>query len=94
MISVYCVSHVPALLALPIPGFVDRRLLLIAFLILVVQSSDVLQYVWGKLLGRHQIAPSLSPSKTVEGFAGGVLSASLLGAALWWTRRSRHGRRR
>jgi phosphatidate cytidylyltransferase len=84
MISVYCVSHVPALLTLPIPGFTDRNLLLIAFLILVVQSSDVLQYVWGKLLGRHQIAPSLSPSKTVEGFAGGVLSATLLGAALWW----------
>ncbi len=84
MSSVYCVSHVPALLTLPIPGFADRKLLLIAFLILVVQSSDVLQYVWGKLLGRHQIAPSLSPSKTVEGFAGGVASATLLGAALWW----------
>jgi len=84
MISVYCVSHAPALLTLPIPGFADRKLLLIAFLILVVQSSDVLQYVWGKLLGRHQIAPSLSPSKTVEGFVGGVASATLLGAALWW----------
>ena len=84
MISVYCVSHVPALTTLPIPGFADRSLLLIAFLILVVQSSDVLQYVWGKLLGRHQIAPSLSPSKTVEGFVGGVASATLLGAALWW----------
>jgi phosphatidate cytidylyltransferase len=84
MISVYCVSHVPALLTLPLPGFADRSLLLIAFLIIVVQSSDVLQYVWGKLLGRHPIAPSLSPSKTVEGFVGGVASATLLGAALWW----------
>ncbi len=84
MISVYCVSHVPALLTLPIPGFADRKLLLIAFLILVVQSSDVLQYVWGKLFGRRPIAPSLSPSKTVEGFAGGVASATLLGAGLWW----------
>ena len=51
---------------------------------LVVQSSDVLQYVWGKLLGRRKIAPLLSPSKTVEGFVGGVASASLIGAALWW----------
>jgi phosphatidate cytidylyltransferase len=58
--------------------------LLIAFLVLVVQSSDVLQYVWGKLLGRHKIAPLLSPSQTVEGLVGGVLSASLIGAALWW----------
>lgn len=84
MISVFCVSHVPALLTLPIPGYTGRNLLLIFFLVLVVQSSDVLQYVWGKLLGRHKIAPLLSPSKTVEGFIGGVVSASLIGAALWW----------
>jgi len=84
MISVFCVSHVPALLTLPIPGYTGRNLLLFFFLVLVVQSSDVLQYVWGKLIGRHKIAPLLSPSKTVEGFVGGVASASLIGAALWW----------
>lgn len=84
MITVFCVSHVPALLTLTIPGFDDRKLLLIAFLVIVVQASDVLQYVWGKLLGRHKIAPSLSPSKTVEGFVGGIASATLLGAALAW----------
>lgn len=84
MICVFCLSHVPALLTLKIPGFADQHLLLIAFLVLVVQSSDVLQYVWGKLAGRRKIAPALSPSKTVEGFAGGVASATLLGAALWW----------
>ena len=50
----------------------------------MVQASDVLQYVWGKLLGKHKIAPSLSPSKTVEGFLGGVASATLIGALLWW----------
>jgi phosphatidate cytidylyltransferase len=84
MISVYCVSHVPALLMLEIPGYQGRNVLLIAFLIIVVQMSDVLQYVWGKLFGRTKIAPELSPSKTVEGFVGGVLSACVLGAALWW----------
>ena len=84
MICVFCLSHLPALITLQIPGFQGRGLLLIAFLVLVVQSSDVLQYVWGKLLGRHQIAPRLSPSKTVEGTVGGILSATLLGAALWW----------
>ncbi|MFN4142525.1 phosphatidate cytidylyltransferase [Aestuariivirga sp.] len=84
MIAVFCLSHVPALMVIHIPGFEGRNVLLIAYLLLVVQSSDVLQYVWGKLAGRHKIAPSLSPSKTVEGFLGGVASASLLGAALWW----------
>jgi len=84
MISVFSLSHVPALLGLKIPGYEGRNLLLIAFLVLVVQSSDVLQYVCGKLLGRHKIAPELSPSKTVEGFLGGVASATVLGSLLWW----------
>ena len=73
MISVFCVSHVPALLTLPIAGYEGHNLLLIVFLVLVVQASDVLVlYIWGKLLGRHPIAPRLSPSKTIEGFAGGT----------------------
>lgn len=84
MICVYCVSHVPALLLLDIPGYEGRNVLLIAFLVVVVQGSDVLQYVWGKLGGRTPIAPRLSPAKTVEGFVGGALSAMALGAALWW----------
>ncbi|MBW9114198.1 phosphatidate cytidylyltransferase [Rhizobium cauense] len=84
MICVFCASHVPALLTLTIPGYEGRNVLLIAFLVIIVQLSDVLQYVWGKLFGRTKIAPSLSPSKTVEGFVGGVASATLIGAALWW----------
>ena len=45
MVCVFCISHVPALLTLDIPGYENRNLLLIAFLVIVVQSSDVLQYV-------------------------------------------------
>lgn len=84
MITIYCLSHVPALLSLEIPGYEGQNILLVAYLAIVVQSSDVLQYIWGKLTGRRKIAPRLSPSKTVEGFAGGVGSATLLGACLWW----------
>jgi phosphatidate cytidylyltransferase len=84
MVSVYCISHVPALLTLQIPGYQQRNLPLIAFLVIVVQGSDVLQYVWGKLLGKRKFAPELSPSKTWEGLIGGVASATLLGAALYW----------
>lgn len=84
MITVYCISCVPALLTLDIQGYESRNLLLIAFLVIVVQISDVLQYVFGKLFGKRKIAPTLSPSKTVEGFIGGIISASLIGACLWW----------
>lgn len=84
MLAVFCLSHVPALITLNIPGYEGRGLLLIAFLVLVVQSSDVLQYVFGKLYGQTKLAPNLSPSKTWEGLVGGVAAASLIGAALWW----------
>jgi len=84
MIAVYCISTVPALLTLEIAGYEGRNLLLIAWLILVVQLSDVFQYVCGKLLGKHKVAPSLSPSKTLEGLVGGVFLATLVGGALHW----------
>ncbi|HET7731653.1 MAG TPA: phosphatidate cytidylyltransferase [Usitatibacter sp.] len=84
MLTIFCISHVPALLNLQIPGYEGRNAFLIVFLVLVVQLSDVLQYVWGKLFGRRKIAPALSPSKTLEGFVGGVASATAIGAALWW----------
>ena len=84
MICAYCLSHVPALLTLEIPGYEGRNLLLVVFLLLTVQSSDVFQYIWGKLLGRHALSKQISPSKTVEGLVGGVLSATAMGAALWW----------
>lgn len=84
MICVYCLSHVPALMTLQIPGYTGRNALLIVFLILTVQSSDVFQYVWGKLLGRHRLSPNISPSKTVEGLVGGIATSTAVGAALWW----------
>jgi phosphatidate cytidylyltransferase len=84
MICVYCASHVPALLTLDIPGFNGKEVLLVAFLIIVVQGSDVLQYVFGKIFGKRKVAPLLSPSKTWEGLIGGVASATLLGTALYW----------
>ncbi len=83
MICVYCLSYAPALLLLAIPNFgPDAKLLL--FLVIVVQLSDVLQYVWGTLAGRHKIAPSISPNKTWEGFLGGTLCATAIGTGLWW----------
>ena len=84
MVTIYCISHVPALLMLDIPGYAGQNALLLFYMLLVVQISDVLQYVFGKLFGRTKIAPVVSPSKTVEGFVGGAFGATLIGAALWW----------
>jgi phosphatidate cytidylyltransferase len=82
MVTVYCLSHAAALLMLPLEP--ARNGLLLFYLLLVVQMSDVMQYVFGKLFGKTKIAPVVSPSKTVEGFVGGGLAAVGVGAAMWW----------
>jgi phosphatidate cytidylyltransferase len=84
MVCAYCLSHAPALLLLKIPGYEGQDARLLLYLVIVDQMSDVLQFVWGKLIGRNKIAWRVSPNKTWEGFFGGVLSATALGAALWW----------
>ncbi len=72
LLCVYCLSFIPAL------GKAEWML----FFVLVVQASDVLQYLWGNLIGRHTVAPRISPSKTIEGLAGGMASATALGVWL------------
>ncbi len=84
MICIYCISHAPALLLLPIPDYAGQNALLLLYFLLIVQLSDVLQYVFGNLFGKTKIAPMVSPNKTVEGFIGGGLSAIGVGASLWW----------
>lgn len=79
MIAIFCVSHVPALMFLQLDGFAkENNILLLIYLIGVVQMSDVLQYIWGKLVGKRKIMPALSPSKTVAGTVGGIASAVIL----------------
>ena len=53
---------------------------LVFFLLVATEANDVMQYVWGKLLGRRKIMPRVSPGKTWEGFLGGWAST----AALIW----------
>ena len=80
MAFVFGLSHLGNLLRFPepLPGQGVNGRSLVLFLVFVTESSDVLQYVWGKLFGRHKILPTISPNKTWEGFVGGVLSASAL----------------
>lgn len=83
MVTLFCISHIPAIMMLNIAGF-EQNILLLIFMLMVVQASDVLQYIWGKLLGKRKIMPALSPNKTVAGTLGGIGSATLLAAALYW----------
>lgn len=84
MICVYCISHIPALLMLDIAGYEGKSVLLLVFLVLVVQASDVFQYVCGKLFGKTKFSPKVSPSKSWEGLLGGWALSVALGASLYW----------
>lgn len=84
MICVYSISYAPAILWLDLPLAQPQRASLLFWFITVVEMSDVLQYVWGKICGKRKIAPTVSPGKTWEGFLGGGATTVALGAALWW----------
>ena len=82
MLMVFCLSHAAFLLVLklkddparlPGPGMV-------LFLVVFTQLNDVLQYIWGKSLGRRKIVPAVSPGKTWGGFLGGLTSTTALAA--------------
>ena len=50
---------------------------LVMFPIAVTWATDTGAYTFGRLLGRHKLIPSVSPSKTVEGAIGGLVVAVL-----------------
>ncbi len=53
---------------------------------LILWIADSFAYVWGKLLGRHKLAPNISAGKTIEGTIGGIVTAvglSLLGPIIF-----------
>jgi len=69
----------------------DGRQRIVVF-VLVTVFSDIGGYAVGVRLGKHPMAPSLSPKKSWEGFAGSVATCAVVGAVslplllegLWW----------
>lgn len=58
---------------------------LLGYFFLVIFGSDSGAYFAGRALGKHKLAPAISPGKTVEGLIGGIVSAAALGAlSTWW----------
>lgn len=52
------------------------------FALWITWMSDTFAYLVGKTIGRTKLIPRVSPNKTVEGALGGLVAASLTGAAL------------
>jgi phosphatidate cytidylyltransferase len=80
LICVYAFSFAPAILTLKLDNTED----LLLYFVVLVQLNDLFQYGWGKLLGRHVIAPAINASRTWEGLIGGTVSTTLLGILFYW----------
>ncbi len=69
-----------------LPGGVEegdsRGVAAVALAVFVPKSCDVGAYFTGRLLGRHRMAPVLSPKKTWEGMAGGLVLSAVVAVAM------------
>lgn len=80
MLGVFGISHLALLISFPEmnEGNISGKALLL-FLIFITEANDIMQFVFGKIFGRHKILPKVSPNKTWEGFIGGVISTTIIG---------------
>lgn len=68
----------PFICAVYIQLLVDGPYILV-WLALIIASSDIWAYFGGKTFGKHPLAPSLSPKKTIEGSIFGYIGALVIG---------------
>ena len=78
-----------AYIALPLAMLVQLRqqwagAFLILYLLLVVWSGDIFAYFIGKAIGRHLMAPRISPKKTWEGAIASLVASMTIGGALFY----------
>ena len=52
--------------------------------IVLAKGCDVWAFAIGKILGKHKAFPILSPGKTIEGLAAGLIGSMLTALFLWW----------
>lgn len=81
LLCAFALGHVARLFLLPAGIGPSGPQGLAGLLFVSIMSNDASQYVVGKLAGRHRLAPVLSPKKTWEGFAGGVVVTALVTSA-------------
>jgi phosphatidate cytidylyltransferase len=73
-------------------GTVPQGAWQVAVMLLLVVSNDTFGYLVGASLGKHPMAPKISPKKSWEGFAGSIAGAMLIGVLAsiflldrpWW----------
>lgn len=77
--SGFVYALLPALALLWIRERDQHGLALLIWAFIVTWSTDIGAYFAGRSFGKHKLAPTISPNKTVEGLIGGIAAATLLG---------------
>jgi phosphatidate cytidylyltransferase len=57
----------------------EHEVIVLGWIILMVKACDIGAYFTGKAIGRRKLIPWLSPGKTWEGLAGGVVLSAVVG---------------
>ncbi|MGO1884547.1 MAG: phosphatidate cytidylyltransferase [Citricoccus sp.] len=93
MASAFIVLWVPFLLSFAVALLgQEQGNLMVACMLLMVVSNDTFGYIVGASLGKHPMAPKISPKKSWEGFAGSVAGSVVVGTLAvelfldhpWW----------
>jgi len=83
LITVFSLGHLGFLIVLPASVNQNGGAVgLLMYLIFLTQFSDVMQYIVGKLFGRHQVIQRVSKGKTWEGLIGGLAITLILSVLL------------
>ena len=83
-VTVYGMSHAPALLLLDLPGYGERGAFLVLFLVLVVVAAQLGQEFASRRLRRRPVARAISRSFSWRAFGAGAGAAALVGVLLYW----------
>ena len=85
MANFFCVIYAPVLLSFI---YLTRNLkhgIYVVWLIFISSwICDTCAYLVGVLIGKHKMAPKLSPKKSVEGGIGGIAGSAIVGAVFGW----------
>jgi phosphatidate cytidylyltransferase len=84
MLLVYMISHAALMVTMPLVprGQGAGPMGLLVYLVLLTESNDIAQALWGRRFGRHKITPRVSPGKTWEGFLLGAATTLTLAILL------------
>jgi phosphatidate cytidylyltransferase len=80
LVTAGAMATLPAFSRLPFAP--EIKLAWLFYLFTLTALNDIAQFITGKLFGQHNIAPIISPNKTWQGLAGGLVATQLVSQVL------------